>query len=126
MAVNGTDKKNSYHQERAIAALLSTRTIPEAAAVAGVGERTVNRWLSEDEGFVTEYRTARRQVVEHAVSKLQNATTEAVETLRYNLNCGSPSTEERAALGILGHAVKAVELYDLEERLSELERRSAE
>ena len=60
-------------------------------------------------------------VGEGAVGRLQEATSEAVNTLKDNLSCGKPAVEVRAALGILEHAVKAVELYDLEERLAALE-----
>ncbi len=120
MAVNG-GKKLTSRQEKAVAALLTARTIPEAASEAGIGGRTLERWLSEDPAFVAEYRAARRRVVEAAVSRLQDATTEAVDCLKQNLSCGMPSTEVRAASVILDHALKAVELYELETRLSALE-----
>ncbi len=104
-----------------MAALLTARTISEAASEAGIGGRTLERWLSEDPSFVAEYRAARRRVVEAAVSQLQNATVEAVDCLTRNLHCGTPSSEVRAASVILDHALKAVELYELESRLQFLE-----
>lgn len=122
MSANGGTKLSSY-QERAVAGLLSTRTIADAAAAAGVSSRTLERWLAENDEFVAEYRAARRRVVEGAVSRLQDATTEAVECLVKNLDCGSPSTEVRAALGILDQSIKAVEVYELESRLAALEAR---
>jgi hypothetical protein len=60
-------------------------------------------------------------VVEGAISQLQGAATEAVETLKRNLYCGTAATEVRAALGILDQSIKAVEIYDLESRLAALE-----
>jgi hypothetical protein len=120
------DRKLSHRQELAVVALLTSKTKAEAASVVGVTSRTVERWLANDEAFLSEYRAARRRAVEGAIGQLQHTTTEAVETLRRNLICGSPSAEIRAALGVLEHAIKAVELYDLEERLAELERRAAE
>jgi len=69
MAVNG-GKKLSRNQERTVAALLSARTIPEAATAAGIGSRMLERWLSEDPDFVEEYRAARRRVVEGAIGGL--------------------------------------------------------
>lgn len=123
MTADNGGKRLSSYQERAVAGLLSTRTIAEAAETAGVGTRTLERWLSEDPAFITEYRSARRRVVEGAVSRLQDATTEAVECLKRNLDCGSPATEVRAALGILDQSIKAVEIYDLESRLAALEAR---
>lgn len=70
MAENGGAKKLSHHQERAVAGLLSTRTIAEATDTAGVSPRTLERWLSDNDEFVAEYRAARRRVVEGAVSRL--------------------------------------------------------
>jgi hypothetical protein len=89
-----------------------------------VSSRTLERWLSENSEFVAEYRAARRRVVEGSIGRLQEATTEAVDCLKRNLTCGKPHTETRAALGILEHATKAVEIYDLELRLQELERKA--
>jgi hypothetical protein len=55
------------------------------------------------------------------VGRLQRSAGKAVEALERNLDCGHPGGEIRAALGILDHAVKAVELIDLAERVEELE-----
>jgi len=41
-------------RERAILALLSERTMGQAAARCGVGERTFRRWLTEDSEFKAE------------------------------------------------------------------------
>ena len=38
-------------QERAIIALLNEPTIAKAADAAGVGERTLHRWLEHDQNF---------------------------------------------------------------------------
>ena len=47
--------------------------------------------------------------------------TEAVSTLQRNLTRGTPSVEVRAATASLEQAVKAVELFDLAERVEHLE-----
>jgi hypothetical protein len=107
-------------QEQAIAALLSAQTIKAAAAECGVAEVTLWRWLQSDE-FAAAYRTARRQVVERAVSELQGACGEAVETLKRNLTCENPAVEIRAAQIILEQGIKGVELMDLQGRVERLE-----
>jgi hypothetical protein len=114
----------SHQQERAVQALLTERTLVAAAEAAGVGERTLRRWLSQDQGFLSAYRTARRRVVEVGIADLQRAASEAVETLRRNLSCGSPQAEIRAALAIVDLAIRGVDLVDHEERISDLERRT--
>jgi hypothetical protein len=62
-------------------------------------------------------------VVEGAIGHLKQAATEAVATLRRNLTCGTPSVEVRAATAILDQATKAVELFDMVERVERLEAR---
>jgi hypothetical protein len=103
--------------------LLSEPTIEAAATRAGISEPTLWRWLA-DPAFQRRYRDARRQVVEHAVSGLQRASGEAVDTLRRNLTCGVPAAEISAAKSIMDFSLKAVELVDLAERVEELEQAS--
>ena len=121
----GHGDKLSRTQEKAIASLLSTRTIGEAAKVCGINDATMWRWLQLPD-FQAAYRAARRQVVERAITELQAATGEAVETLKRNLSCGKPEAENRAAQIILEQAVKGVELIDLQERVERLENLLAE
>ncbi|HMV83001.1 MAG TPA: phBC6A51 family helix-turn-helix protein [Blastocatellia bacterium] len=114
------DTELTAKQEKAIIALLDKPTIREAALSLNVGEATLWRWLQDPE-FQRAYRAARRQVVEHSISELQAATSEAVATLKRNLTCGNQSVEVRAAQIILDQSVKAVELVDLAERVEDLE-----
>ncbi len=88
------------NKEKALTALLESASITEAAQSCELSEKTLRRYLEEKE-FSDEYAAARRQVVESAVTGLQNAANEAVETLRRNLNCDNPQAEIRAAQLIL-------------------------
>jgi hypothetical protein len=103
--MKGHGEKFSYRREHAIAALLSCQTIGEAANACGVAPVTLWRWL-QDPSFDAQYRAARKQVVERAVSELQLATCEAVMTLRRNLRCENPTVQVRAAQIILDLALK--------------------
>ena len=121
MAVDvASEDKLTSKQERAIIALLSTSTVAEAAEEVGVSRRTLERWLA-DSAFVSEYRAIRGHVVEAAVARLQQATTDAVECLQRNLREAKPPTQVRAAQIILDQALRAVELYDLNDRLDRLQ-----
>jgi hypothetical protein len=111
-------------QERAIVALLAEPSIEAAAKTAEVSDVTIWRWMKQPE-FRAKLRDARRAVVEGAIGRLQQAATEAVSTLQRNLACGTPSVEVRAATTILDHAIKAVELFDVVERIEQLEARLA-
>ena len=109
-------------QDRAILALLAERSIEAAAKSAEVADVTIWRWMQQPE-FKSRLRAARRAVVEGAIGRLQAAATEAVDTLRRNLTCGTPSVEVKAAATILDQAVRCVELFDLAERVEHLEAR---
>jgi hypothetical protein len=119
------DAKLHGKQVAAIPALLAQRTIAAAAHQVGVGERTLLRWLQEDSTFQTAYREARRAVVRQAITQVQRATGEAVETLRSVMqDADAPaSAKVSAAKVILETAVKGVELEDLAARIAALEAR---
>jgi hypothetical protein len=88
------------NKEKALTALLESASIIEAAETSGLSARTLRRYL-EDKEFSDKYDTAKRQVVESAVSALAASANEAVATLRRNLTCDNPQAEIRAAQLIL-------------------------
>ncbi len=108
------------NKDRALIALLECNSIRDAAKACRLSEETLYRYL-RDADFLRNYRDARRQTVENAISKLQAATAEAVETLERNLHCENPAVEVRTAQIILENAIKGVELIDVIERLEKLE-----
>lgn len=104
-----------------MAALLTAPTQAAAAAQAGIGEATLQRWLRLPE-FQLAYRQARQQLLDRAVGKLLAACSLAVDTLREQLQTVRSTDRIKAALGILNQAIRGAELLDLAERVSELER----
>jgi AcrR family transcriptional regulator len=108
------------NKEKALIALIDSASIREAAQKSGLSEETLYRYLKDKE-FIAEYRQARRATVENAITQIQQATGEAVETLKKNLHCENPAAEIRAAQIILDNAIKGVELIDVIERLENLE-----
>lgn len=118
----GHGSKLGRKQEEAIAALLTQRNIDEAASAAGVGTRTLLRWMKIPE-FDAAYRAARRQAYGQSISRLQQATTAAATTLLKTLvDPATPaSVKVRAAEAIFNHAAKAIEVEDIDARLRELE-----
>jgi len=119
MARNGNITRN---QEKAISALLVRPSVQEAAQVIDVSERTLWRWLEKPQ-FQEAYRRARRQAVSHAVAQLQRITSEAVQTLSDVMQDRGATSSARvsASRAVLELAIKAVEIEDLEVRISELE-----
>ena len=122
----GHGSKLGRKQEEAIAALLTHRNIEEAAGAAGIGARTVLRWLKIPE-FQAAYRQARRDAFGQAVARLQQATSAAATTLlKTMIEPTTPaSVRVRAAEAIFNHAAKAIEIEDIESRVAALEQAAA-
>lgn len=109
-------------KDAAILALLSSRSIEEAAQAAEVDPRTLYRWL-KDPAFAAKYREGKKAAYAQAIGRLHQMTTAAVTTLgKVMVDSGTPaSTRVRAADSILNHVAKAIELEDIEARVTALE-----
>ena len=107
-------------QERAITALLSCRTLEDAAREARVAPATLRRWRLVP-AFAAAYQAARLALLESATNALRSATSEAVDALLRNLTCGKPAAEIRAAEIILTNAYRSAEVEDLTERIAAIE-----
>ena len=121
--MTGHGAKFGRKQEEAIAALLTQRNIEEAAGAAGIAAKTLLRWMKEPE-FDAAYRKARRSAFSQSVARLQQGTSAAAATLlKTMIDPNTPaSVRVRAAEAIFNHAAKAIEIEDIEARVSELER----
>lgn len=119
--MKGHGEKLTRKQEQAIAALLTAPSIRQAAATAGIAERTLRTWLALP-SFTSAYRRVRQQIVEQAVSRLQNVTGRAVDILADLLKLPFPKVKLATAKAILDYSLKAVEHTDLAQRIEDLER----
>ena len=121
--MTGHGAKLGHKKEAAIVALLSHRSIEDAARAVGIAPKTLMRWLKEAE-FNASYREARRAAFSQSVARLQQASGAAASTLvKIMVDQDTPaSTRVRAAECIMNHAMKAIEVEDIEARVSELER----
>jgi hypothetical protein len=128
MAVNWSQQmservdKLGSKKEGAILALLINRSIEEAARSVDVDPRTVYRWLKEPE-FSAAYREARRTAFGQAVARLQQGTGAAAAVmLKLMADPATPaSTRLRAADYVFTHAKNAIELEEVEARVTALE-----
>src|SRR5215470_7952729 len=121
--MRGHGTKFQRKLDEAVAAMLTQRNVEEAARAAGVSTATLMRWQKLPE-FQDAYREARRAAHGQAISRLQQATSAAVSTLlKVMVDASTPaSTKVRAAESVLNHSAKAIELEDIEVRVTELER----
>jgi len=119
MAGNVTKLKRK--QEEAIAALLSNRTVDDAARSAKIAPRTLYRWLNEPD-FDAAYRQARRAAFGQCIARLQQASSAAVSVmLKILADPGAPpSARLRAADLVVTHSAKAIEIEDVEARVADL------
>ena len=124
--MTGHGAKFERKKEEAIVALLSHRTVDEAANAVGIAPRTLLRWLQIPE-FRVEYLKARREVVSQAVARLQQATGAAgITILKLMTDPNVPaSVKLRAAEAVFGLALKAIEIEDIEARVATLEQAAA-
>ena len=119
----GHGAKFDHKKDQAIAALLAHRNVEEAARAVGISPNTLLRWLKEPE-FAAAYREARRAASRESIARLQDALGAAVATvLRIMVDSNLPAgTRLRAAEIVLSQAIKAIEIEEISERLTELER----
>ena len=80
--------------------------------------------VDEGTGVRGAYREARRAAFGQSVARLQQASSAAVSTLlKVMIDPNTPaSTKVRAADSVLDHSAKAIEIEDIDARLTELER----
>lgn len=118
----GHGEKLSRNKEKAIAALLLKPSIPAAAKAVGIGERTLWRWL-KDQQFKRAFKEARREVVRQAIAHVQAGLSEAVNTLKEIINdIDAPaSARVSAAKAMIAMSLKAIEVEDIELRIEALE-----
>jgi transposase-like protein len=121
--MKGHGAKFGRKKDEAIAALLSSRSVEEAARAVGVNPNTLLRWLEVPE-FQDAYRKARREAVHQSVGRMQQATGAAsITILKLMTDPNVPAAVRlRAAECVFDRAIKGIELEDIEARLTELER----
>jgi transposase-like protein len=121
--MKGHGAKFGRKKEAAIATLLTQRNTEEAAKSIGIAPNTLLNWLKQPE-FDAEYRKACRAAHNQSTARLQQATSAAVTTLlKVMVDPSTPaSTKVRAADSVLNHSAKAIEIEDIEARVTELER----
>lgn len=117
-----TNETLSPKQVKFLTALVSARSVEQAAAMADISKTTAYRWMREPD-FTTALREARRECFQDVLRRVQGAASEAIEGLRAVMhNPGaSDSARTRACEIILSTACRAFELFDLDERIARLE-----
>jgi Helix-turn-helix of insertion element transposase len=110
-----------YHEM--VTALLETTTEAAAVEKVGINRTTLYRW-KKDPVFQRLVREARKELYDYSMTQVQNATAEAIQTLRDIMGSDTAQDGARvtAARTVLEHATKFYEREELEDRLDALER----
>jgi hypothetical protein len=107
-----------------IAALGRNLEYGEAAALAGVSERTIGRWRKEDRAFDEAIREQRERWVNAIVGDLAVAGREAVAVLRFEARFGERSADRvRASVAVLHEGQRFRREVDFEVRMRAIEER---
>jgi AcrR family transcriptional regulator len=115
------------NQKRAIPALLQTSTVADAARVCGLSERTLWRYLNDEE-FNEALRKRQDDVIRSTTAALVGLSSDANSVLRDLMmdKQVSASVRARVALGIKRLVHEAVELQDVVSRLEALENETSD
>lgn len=110
------------NKEKLLAALLTSRTKKEAAAAAGISDRTMRSYF-EDKEFCQRYREAFAGVVQDATRRAQQLLEPALSTLQTVMEDEEIPAQARitAARSIIDYSLKLTEQADILEQLRELE-----
>ena len=111
------------NEEKLLVALLTSRTKKEAAAAAGISDRTMRSYF-EDKEFCQRYREAFAGVVQDATRRAQQLLEPALSTLQTVMEDEEIPAQARitAAKSIIDYSLKLTEQADILEQLRELER----
>ena len=109
-------------KEKLIAAILTSRTKKEAAAAAGISDRTMRSYF-EDKEFCQRYREAFAGVVQDATRRAQQLLEPALSTLQTVMEDEEIPAQARitAARSIIDYSMRLTEQNDIMRQLDELE-----
>jgi len=108
---------------RVIPVILGARNISEGVKAAKISRDTFYEYL-KDPIFKTEFVRQRKEIVDLALHELKTAAGEAVAVLRKLLGARQEGVRLRTALGMLEQISKFIQLEELEQRITALERKS--
>jgi hypothetical protein len=103
--------------------LMSTLTNKEAAMVSGIGLRTLQRWLAEDEEFKAELLKAGKRTIDQNSLRLIGSQGQAISVMLAILNSPTSTDADRlkAARLLFESSTRLLQARDIEQGLSEKE-----
>ena len=113
MEQNGTLSENELSEKQLIAIphLVSSKSISEAAELAGVGRTTIYRWLN-DPTFRAAYEEQRDAVAKYARSGMRSLMLKALSIQAERLESDDPKERARAAQAIMDYDTKTARTHE--------------
>ena len=113
----------THNKEKLLVALLTSRTKKEAAAAAGISDRTMRSYFADKE-FCQRYREIFAGVIEDATRQAQALLMPALSTLQTVMEDEAIPAQARitAAKSIIDYSMRLTEQNDIMRQLDELER----
>lgn len=108
-------------KEKALAALLTSKTRKEAAEKAGISYRTIRVYLQDAE-FLAEYRQRKGEIIDDAARRLTNAMQKAIDVLE-NATDGKKVKDAalKASKLVLEYSARFITISDIMARLDAME-----
>jgi hypothetical protein len=107
-------------QREAIPFLIGARSIEEGRKRAGVGKRTIHRWIRQP-AFQNELEKSRDRFIDEALERLKGAVTQAVNVLAETMNGTDATLRVRASGMVLDYFFRVKEIQEFETRLKRIE-----
>jgi hypothetical protein len=103
-----------------VLAVLTSKNLAAAAKRAGIGHRTLIRWMTQPD-FREALADARRATFDAGMQRVQALTTEAVETLSALMKSGPPAVRLGAARTVLELGMHHNDAETIRAKLAEVE-----
>lgn len=100
--------------------ILNSSSIEEACQKAGISRGAYYLWLKDD-NFKAELKRQRKELINEGIDRLKCAVNKAVDRLIELVGSSKEEVSRLAANSIIIHALKSIELEEVEERLAKIE-----
>ena len=110
----------SNKQLLTITHILNSSSIEEACKKANISRSTYYSWLKNDE-FKAKLKQQRGEMIKTALDRLRLAITKAVEELIKLTEAKREEVRRLACNDIITHALKSIEIEEIEQRLDKIE-----
>ncbi len=113
--------KLTNRQLLSIPRILSSPSVEEGCKKARISRTTFYFWLKDD-GFKTELKRQRDEMIQDALDRLKCAITKATTELIKLVDSSREDIRRLACRDIIEYALKSIEIEDIEQRLDKVER----